>query len=104
LDSVIGHNVFVHSYAQVEDSILFSDTDIGQHVRIRNAIIDKCCVIEKGVEIGYDKKSDSKNFTVTPQGRVVVPKWTRITPDGEMVRLEGPYSPKEEDHPHASTI
>jgi glucose-1-phosphate adenylyltransferase len=104
LDSVLGHNVFVHSYAQVEDSIIFSDTEIRQHVKIRNAIIDKSCIIDDGVEIGYDSKFDKKHFTITPEGRVVVPKWTHVTSDGEVIRLEGPYSPKEEEAPYASNI
>lgn len=104
LNSVLGHNVFVHSYAQVDDSIIFSDSEIYQHARIRNAIIDKGCVIGEGVEIGYDSKFDKANFTVTSDGRIVVPKWTNVTSDGEVVRLGGPYSPKEEEHPYASNI
>jgi len=104
LNSVIGHNCFIHSYSIVEDSIIMADTDIGQHVTLRNAIIDKNCIIEDDVEIGTDPKFDSKHFTVTPQGRVVVPKWTHIKSDGTVLRLEGPYSSKEEDAPHASEI
>jgi glucose-1-phosphate adenylyltransferase len=104
LNSVLGHNVFVHSYAQVDDSIIFTNSVIGQHARIRNAIIDKSCVIDEGVEIGYDSAFDEKYFTVTPEGRVVVPKWTHVTSDGEVICLEGPYSPKEEEHPHATNI
>ena len=104
MNSVLGHNIFVHSYAQVDDSIIFAGTEIGRHCSIKNAIIDKSCRIDDGVEIGYDKKSDEKNFTVTPQGIVVVPKWTHVTADGEVKSLEGPYSPKEEEHPYASNI
>ncbi len=104
LNSMLFHNVFVHSYAMVEDSIIFSDTEIGRHVRIRNAIIDKGCIIDDGVEIGMDPEFDKKNFTVTPKGRVVVPKWTHVKASGEVVRLEGPYSPKEEEAPYAANI
>jgi glucose-1-phosphate adenylyltransferase len=104
VNSVLFHNVFVHSYAQVEDSIIFSDTEIGRHARIRNAIIDKSCIIDDGVEIGVNKKFDKKHFTVTPEGRVVVPKWTHVKSSGEVIRLEGPYSPKEEEAPYASYI
>jgi glucose-1-phosphate adenylyltransferase len=104
VNSVLFHNVFVHSYAQVEDSIIFSDTEIGRHARIRNAIIDKSCIIDDGVEIGVNNKFDKKHFTVTPEGRVVVPKWTHVKSSGEVIRLEGPYSPKEEEAPYASYI
>lgn len=104
LNSVLSHNVFVHSFAQVEDSIIFSDTEVGRHARIRNAIIDKNCIIDDGVEIGYDSKFDKKNFAVTSEGRIVVPKWTHVKSSGEVIRLEGPYSPKEEEAPYASYI
>ncbi len=104
LNSVLFHNIFIHSYALVENSIIFSDTTIGRHVRIRNAIVDKNCIIDDGVEIGYDPEFDKTHFTVTPQGRVVVKKWTHVKSSGEVVLLEGPYSPKEEEAPHASDI
>jgi glucose-1-phosphate adenylyltransferase len=104
VNSIISHNCFIHSYALVEDSILYSDTEIGRQTRIRNAIIDKYCIIEEGVEIGYNPTFDKEHFTVTPKGRVVVPKWTHIKSTGEVVRLEGPYSQNEEEAPYASNI
>jgi glucose-1-phosphate adenylyltransferase len=104
LNSVISHNVFVHSYSLVEDSVILSDVEVGRRVRIRNAIIDKNCVIEEGVEIGYDSKFDKKHFTVTPGGIVVLPKWTRVGADGGVTFLEGPYSQNEEEVPHASSL
>ncbi|HEX9744725.1 MAG TPA: glucose-1-phosphate adenylyltransferase [bacterium] len=103
-DSLISHNVFVHSYSKVEHSILFADTDIGRHCRIRKAIIDKNCIIEEGVKIGYDKRFDRANFTVTENGIVVVPKWTHVKSNGEVTRLQGPYVSDEEEAPHASSI
>jgi glucose-1-phosphate adenylyltransferase len=104
LNSVISHNVFVHSYSLVENSVIFSDTQIGRSVRIKNAIIDKNCVIEEGMELGYDPEFDRKYFTVTPGGITIVPKWTHVTSSGEVTRLSGPYSPGEEEIPNASNI
>jgi len=104
LNSILSHNVFVHSYAHVEDSIIFGDTEVGRHAVVKNAIIDKSCIIEEDVQIGVDPKFDKKHFSITPEGRVVVPKWTHIRSNGQVRRLEGPYSPKEEEKPHASDI
>ncbi len=104
LNSVLSHNVFVHSYSLVENSIIFGGCEISRHAKIRNAIIDKSCMIEEGVEIGFDPDFDKKHFTVTPGGIVVVPKWTKISSSGEVTRLKGPYSPYEEEAPDASTI
>ncbi len=76
--SVLSPRVTVHSYAEVEDSILFGGVDVGRHAKIRRTIIDKEVQIPQGMEIGYDLDEDSKRFTVTDSGIVVVPKWIRL--------------------------
>ena len=68
----------VHSYAEVEDSILLEGVDVGRHAKIRRTIIDKEVRIPQGMTIGYDLDEDSKRFTVTPSGIVVVPKGMRL--------------------------
>ena len=72
--SIIGPRGFIHSWANVEDSILFDDVEVGRHCRIRRAIIDKHVKIPAGMEIGYDLEEDRKRFTVSPEGIVVIPK------------------------------
>ena len=72
--SILGPRSFIHSYAEVEDSILFDDVEIGRHCKIRRAIIDKHVKIPAGTHIGYDLELDRKRFTVSPEGIVVVPK------------------------------
>lgn len=72
--SVLGPRCFVHSWATVEDSILFDDVEVGRHCQIRRAIIDKHVKIPPGTRIGYDIEADRKRFTVTPEGVVVIPK------------------------------
>ena len=39
--SVLGYDVRVNSYSEVENSIVFNHVNIGRHCRIRNAIIDR---------------------------------------------------------------
>ena len=39
--SVLGYDVRVNSYSDVEDSIIFNHVNIGRHCRIRRAIIDR---------------------------------------------------------------
>ena len=76
--SVLSPKVMVHSYAEVEDSILLEGVDIGRHAKIRKAIIDKEVQIPPGMEIGYHLDEDAKRFTVTGPGIVVVPKGIRL--------------------------
>jgi glucose-1-phosphate adenylyltransferase len=76
--SVLSPRVVVHSYAEVEDSILLEGVDIGRHAKIRRTIIDKDVQIPQKTEIGYDLDKDAKRFTVTESGIVVVPKGLRL--------------------------
>jgi glucose-1-phosphate adenylyltransferase len=73
--SIIGPRARVNSYSRVEDSILFSNVDIGRRARVRRAIIDKDVCVPPGVEIGYDLELDrDRGFTVTDGGVVVIAK------------------------------
>ena len=76
--SILSPRVMVHSYAEIEDSILFEGVDVGRHAKIRRTIIDKDVQIPQGMGIGYDLEEDEKRFTVTPSGIVVVPRWIRL--------------------------
>ena len=76
--SILSPRVRVHSYAEIEDSILLEGVDVGRYAKIRRTIIDKEVQIPQGMEIGYDLDEDAKRFTVTPSGIVVVPKWIRL--------------------------
>ena len=76
--SILSPRVRVHSYVEIEDSILLDGVDVGRHAKIRRAIIDKEIQIPEGMEIGYNLDEDAKRFTVTPSGIVVVPKWIRL--------------------------
>jgi glucose-1-phosphate adenylyltransferase len=77
--SVISPNVRINSYADVSESILFEGVKVGRRARIRRAIIDKYVDIPAGVAIGYDPVEDSKRFSVSPKGIVIVPKGMRLS-------------------------
>jgi glucose-1-phosphate adenylyltransferase len=73
--SILGPRCKVNSYSLVEDSILFENVTVGRHAKIRKAIIDKNIVIPDGAMIGYDHEEDqSRGYTVTESGIVVVPR------------------------------
>jgi glucose-1-phosphate adenylyltransferase len=72
INSVIGPDVRIHSYCEVDQSILFSHCDIGRHCRIRNTIIDRGVHIPDHTVIGYDPDQDMNRFYVSDGGVVVV--------------------------------
>jgi glucose-1-phosphate adenylyltransferase len=73
-NSILGRSVFVHSYSEIDDSVVMDYCNIGRHARIRRTIIDKNVHIPEGEVIGYDLEQDRKRYTVTDSGIVVIPK------------------------------
>jgi len=76
--SILSPRVTVHSFAEIEDSILLEGVDVGRNAKIKRTIIDKEVQIPSGMEIGYHLDEDAKRFTVTASGIVVVPKGIRL--------------------------
>lgn len=73
--SIVGAEVRINSYSEVEDSILFNRVNIGRNCKIRKAIIDKNVSIPDGTEIGYSLENDlCRGFTITDSGLVVIGK------------------------------
>jgi glucose-1-phosphate adenylyltransferase len=70
--SVLGYDVRVNSYSEVEDSIVFNHVSIGRHARIRRAIIDRHVNLPEGTVIGFDAEADRARYSVTDNGIVVV--------------------------------
>ncbi len=73
-DSVVGRNVFIHSYSEINQSILMDNVEVGRHARITHTIIDKNVKIPQGTVIGYNLEEDRKKYHVSPEGIVVIPR------------------------------
>lgn len=76
---VIGRNVRIHSYSQIEDSVIMDWTEIGRDCKIRHAIIDKSNIFPAGTVIGYDPVKDEERYLLSDSGIVVVPRGARKT-------------------------
>jgi len=70
--SLLFSNVNVHSFSQIEDSVIFPQVDIGRHCVIKKAIIDKGCIIPPGTSIGVNREEDATRFNVSAGGVVLV--------------------------------
>ncbi len=69
-------NVHVHSYADVEDTVILPGVDVGRHARIKRAIIDRGCRIPDATVIGEDHAEDRRRGFRVSDGGVVL-----VTPD-----------------------
>jgi glucose-1-phosphate adenylyltransferase len=76
--SILSPGAHLHSYAEVEDSILMQGTDIGRRAVVRRAILDKNVLVASGAQIGVDPEADRERFTVSASGVVVIPKGARV--------------------------
>jgi len=70
--SLLFSKVNVHSYSQIQDSLLLPQVEIGRRCVIRNAIIDKGCIIPPDTQIGVDADSDAQRYHVSGGGVVLV--------------------------------
>jgi len=73
--SVLFSNVRVHSFSEIEDSVLLPDVTVGRKVRLRRCVVDKGCALPDGLEAGLDPVTDATRFHVSAGGI------TLITPD-----------------------
>ena len=76
--SVLSVGCRVHSFSEVEESVLFERVVVGRHAKLRRCIVDKDVVIPPGVSIGYNRELDRQRFFVTDNGIVVIPKRARL--------------------------
>ena len=63
--SILCPNVRVHSFCEIEETILMPGARVGRHARIRRAIIDRDVLVPRGALIGFNPEEDRRRHTVT---------------------------------------
>ena len=76
-------NVRVHSYSDIEETVILPEVTVNRNCKIRRTIIDRGCEIPKGSVIGYDPEQDKANgFRITDKGVVLVTRGMLGQPGG----------------------
>ena len=71
--SLLFSDVRVHSYSQIEESVVLPQCVIGRRVKIKRAIIDGGCHIPEGMQIGINRQDDeARGFRMSQGGIVLV--------------------------------
>jgi len=86
--SLLFSSVHVHSYCNVEDSVLLPNVTVSRGVTLKRVVVDKNCVIPEGMTVGINPEQDRERFFVTEKGI------TLITPEmlGQDVHGSGSHS------------
>lgn len=79
--SVVAPDCRIHSYTEIDASVLLDGVQVGRNCRIQRAILDKNVVVAEGTTIGLDAELDrARGLTVTESGLTVVGKGIRVEP------------------------
>jgi len=71
-NSVVGRHVYVHAGAEILDSIIFDNVEIGRRVKLRRCIVEKNARVPEDTVVGYDLAEDRKRYHVSDSGIVVI--------------------------------
>ncbi len=83
--SLLFSNVRVHSYSEIEESVVLPEAIIGRHVKLKRCIVDRGCEIPEGMEIGFDPVKDkAAGFRVTDGGVTLVTRGMLAQPEGHV--------------------
>ena len=74
-NSLLFSNVHVHSYSNVEESVILPNVKVSRNVTLKRVVVDKNCVIPEGMTAGVNREEDAERFFVSDNGI------TLITPD-----------------------
>lgn len=70
--SLLSTNVVVERHSLIEDSVILPNVEIGHHVILKRAIVDKFCRIPDNFRVGLDLAADCGRFEVTDMGTILI--------------------------------
>ncbi|MEJ7137154.1 glucose-1-phosphate adenylyltransferase [Amphibiibacter pelophylacis] len=73
-NSVLFSSVRIHSFCQVDQTVLLPDVIVNRSCRLRKVVVDRGCELPEGLVIGEDAELDAQRFERTANGVVLVTK------------------------------
>ena len=85
--SVLFSQVRVHSFSNVQWSVLLPGVTVGRGARLNRVVVDRGCQIPDGVVIGEDPVEDARRFIRTESGITLVTRDMMIAATGGFERV-----------------
>ncbi|MDE2117367.1 MAG: glucose-1-phosphate adenylyltransferase [Betaproteobacteria bacterium] len=70
--SLLFSNVRIHSYSNIEDSVLLPNVEVGRNVTLKRVVVDKNCMIPDDLTVGVNPEEDASRFFVTDKGITLI--------------------------------
>jgi len=71
-NSLLFSNVHVHSYSNVEESVILPNVKVSRNVTLKRVVVDKGCVIPEGMTAGINREEDERRFFVSDNGIILI--------------------------------
>ncbi|MBI2880219.1 MAG: NTP transferase domain-containing protein [Candidatus Tectomicrobia bacterium] len=79
--SALSRGVWVSAGAEVYESILLEDAQVGPGARLWRTVVDRGAVVSAGEEIGFDRDKDGREYPVSEGGVVVIAAERPLAPE-----------------------
>ena len=71
-NSLLFSNVRVHSYCEINESVILPEVEIGRGAKLKRVVVDQGTRIPPGLVAGHDLKEDRRRFHVTEKGITLI--------------------------------
>jgi glucose-1-phosphate adenylyltransferase len=72
LRSLLFTSVRTHSYSEVTDSVILTNSEVGRRAKLNRVIVDHNCKVPPGLEVGFDAELDARRFYRTEDGITLI--------------------------------
>ncbi len=73
-NSIVRREAVIEADVEIDDCVIMDYVRVGRGAKLRNCIVDRHNLIEKGSRIGFDAERDGDKYSLSPNGVVVVPR------------------------------
>jgi glucose-1-phosphate adenylyltransferase len=70
--SVLAHNVRVHSFCDLQGTVLLPGVIVNRNIRLKDVVVDSGVKLPDGLVVGEDPEEDARRFRRTERGITLI--------------------------------